>query len=331
MNLRVLAAFACLLGVATSRAVDQPKDLPASGGDALVEIPAAPENGFNFPYLIFVPSSAAAKRYRYLLVEGNNTGRPSDDSEVHRAAAIALARDSSVGNFVSRTLGIPLLVPVFPRPGSADHVYTHSLDRDTILISEGPLRRLDLQLLSMISDARPRLEAMGHPVQPRFLLNGFSASGLFANRFTFLHPHAVIASAYGGLNGFIMLPVAELKSHVLNYPVGIADLEKITDYSFDRLAYQAIPQFAYMGADDTNDAVLHDDAYSEEERSLIFQAVGQKMMPDRWQAVQAVYESEKISVRFKTYEGIGHGTNGKINTEVAEFFRKTIEASEAKK
>jgi hypothetical protein len=331
MKLCALAAFALLLSIASAHAVELPRELPASGGDVLIEVPAAPENGFNFPYLLFVPNSAAAKRYGYVLVEVNNTGRVSDDLEVHRAAAIALARDSSVGNFVAKAVGIPLLVPIFPRPSSADTVYTHSLDRDTIVISEGPLRRLDLQLLSMIADARPRLEEMGHPVEPRFLLNGFSASGLFANRFTFMHPHAVVGAAYGGLNGFIVLPVTELKSRVLNYPVGIADLEKITDYSFDRTAYQAIPQFAYMGADDTNDAVLHDDAYSEEERSLIFEIVGRKMMPDRWQAVQAVYESQKVSVRFKTYDGIGHGTNHAINTDVAEFFRKTIEATEAKK
>jgi hypothetical protein len=183
----------------------------------------------------------------------------------------------------------------------------------------------------MIADAQPRLEGMGHPVDPRFLLNGFSASGLFANRFIFLHPHAVVAAAYGGLNGFIMLPVGELKSHVLNFPLGIADLEKITEYSFDRAAYQAIPQFAYMGANDTNDAVLYDDAYSDQERSLVFAVVGRRMMPDRWQAVQAVYESQKASTRFKTYEGIGHGTNRAINTDVAKFFRKAIEAAEPKK
>jgi len=330
MRLCALAALAFLLGIASSHAADLPKNLPASGGDALIEVPAAPENGFNFPYLLFIPNSALAKRYGYLLVEPNNTGRLSDDFEVHRAAAIALARDNSVGNFVAKRIGVPFLVPIFPRPASAENVYTHSLDRDSILIAEGPLRRLDLQLLSMVADARPRLEVMGHPVEPRFLLNGFSASGLFANRFVYLHPHAMLAAAYGGLNGFIMLPVAKLKSHVLNYPVGIADLEKITDYSFDLPAYQALPQFAYMGADDINDAVLHDDAYSEEERAVIFEVVGKNMMPDRWAAVQTVYESQKVSARFKTYPGIGHGTNGTINTEVAEFFRKAIEAAELK-
>jgi hypothetical protein len=299
-----------------------PTSTPKRG--ELIEVPPEPAKGFHFAYLLFIPTSAAAKPYDYLLVEPNNTGKTSDDIEVHHNAAVALARDSSVGNYVAKKLGLPLLVPIFPRPSSNPLLYTHSLDRDTILINDGPLRRLDLQLLAMIGDARPRLAAMGHPVNAKVLMNGFSASGLFANRFTFLHPQEVAAAAYGGVNCFIMLPVAELKTHPLNFPLGLADLEKFTGHSFDRAAYETIPQLAYMGADDTNDAVQHDDAYSDEERSLVFSLLGEKM-PDRWQAVQAVYQREKTSVEFRTYPGIGHGTDGKINSDVAEFFRAAIE------
>ena len=53
------------------------------------------------------------------------------------------------------------------------------------------------------------------------------------------------------------------------------------------------------------------------------------MMPDRWEAVQAVYLSEKVPIQFKTYPGIGHGTDGRINREVAEFFRGVIEKASA--
>lgn len=318
--------FAGLLTLASAKAADpSPTPTPTPTQGQLIEIPAAPDKGFHFPYLLFVPDSAEEKKYDYLLVEPNNTGKPSDDPEVHRRAATGLARDSSVGNFVAKRLRIPLLVPIFPRPSSTDDVYTHSLDRDTILISTGPLKRLDLQLLAMIADARPRLEAMKRPVRSKVLLNGFSASGLFVNRFAFLHPEVVAAVACGGINGFITLPVSEWKSRPLNFPVGLADLEKIGGHPFNRSVYLAIPQFAYMGADETNDAVVHDDAYSAEERALIFESVGEKMMPDRWEAVQAVYQTEKVSIQFKTYPGIGHGTDGRINKEVAEFFRGVIE------
>jgi hypothetical protein len=327
LTFAVLSLAGLLSSEAASAADPSPTPTPAKG--ELIEIPAAPEKGFNFPYLLFLPAPAEGKKYDYLLVEPNNTGRISDDFEVHRGAATALARDSSVGNFVAKMLRIPLLVPVFPRPSSTKDVYTHSIDRDTILISSGPLKRLDLQLLAMIADARPRLEAMKRPVASKVLMNGFSASGLFANRFALLHPNAVAAAAYGGLNCFITLPVPELKSRPLNFPVGIADLEKITGHPFDRPAYFAIPQFAYMGADDTNDAVLYEDAYSDDERALVFELLGRKMMPDRWEAVQAVYQSEKVPIQFKTYAGIGHGTDGRINKEVAEFFRGVIEKAKA--
>lgn len=316
--------LAGLLSIVSAPAADPtPTVTPAKG--ELIEIPAAPEKGFNYPYLLFLPVSAEGKKYDYLLVEPNNTGRTSDDPEVHRSAATALARDSSVGNFVAKALRIPLLVPVFPRPSSTKDVYTHSIDRDTILISSGPLKRLDLQLVAMIADARPRLEAMKRPVRSKVLMNGFSASGLFSNRFALLHPEAVAAAAYGGINGFITLPVGELKSRPLNFPVGIGDLQDLTGHPFKRSDYLAIPQFGYMGADETNDAVVYPDAYSDEERTLIFELLGRKMMPDRWEAVQAVYQSEKVPIQFKTYSGIGHGTDGRINKEVAEFFRGVIE------
>jgi hypothetical protein len=321
--------LATLLSLVSAHAAE-PTATPTPGKGELIEIPAAPDKGFNFPYLLFLPDTPDGKQYDYLLVESNNTGRVSDDPQVHCAAAWALARESSVGNFVAKALRIPLLVPVFPRPASIKDVYTHSIDRDTILIDTGPLKRLDLQLLAMIADARPRLEAMKRPVRAKVLLNGFSASGLFANRFTLLHPEAVAAAAFGGINGFVTLPVEELKSRPLNFPVGIADLEKVTGRSFDRPAYLAIPQFGYMGAEETNDAVIYPDAYSDEERTLIFELLGRKMMPDRWEAVQAVYQSEKVPIQFKTYAGIGHGTDGRINKEVAEFFRGVMEKNGAK-
>ncbi|HSH37284.1 MAG TPA: hypothetical protein VK993_00750 [Chthoniobacterales bacterium] len=292
---------------------------------SLIEVPAAEDKGFHHPYVLFIPRSADAKPSSHLLVEPNNTGRPSDDPEVHRTAAVALARDSSVGNFVAMKVGLPFLVPVFPRPSSLDKVYTHSLDRDTILISEGPLKRIDLQLLAMIGDARERLAAMGRPVAPKILLNGFSASGKFASRFTFLHPEAVAAAAFGGVNGFIMLPVAELDSRPLRFPLGLDDFERVAGHRFDRATFSAVPQFAYTGEKDQNDAVLYDDAYSEEERGLTFALLGRTMMPDRWKAVEAIYQKERLPVRFKTYTGIPHGTNGTINGEVADFFRAVVE------
>lgn len=293
----------------------------------LIEVPADSQKGFEFPYVLFVPKEREGGPPQYLLVETNNTGTPNDDLDVHRAAAIHAAKESGVGNDVARRLGLPLLVPVFPRPKSMENVYTHSLDRDTILIHDGPLRRIDLQLIAMAEDAKHRLADLGRPVNDKLLMNGFSASGLFANRFTFLHPEVVAAAAYGGLNGFIMVPVEEMQSQRLEFPLGLADYKEISGHPFDRATYGRIPQFAYMGEKDDNDAVLYDDAYPEPERSLVFNLFGRKMMPDRWNAVQAIYGQQKLPIEFKTYPGIGHGTDGKIHGEVTDFFRRAVQQS----
>jgi dienelactone hydrolase len=307
-----------------SSLISLPCSISATAAE-LIEVPADSHKGFEFPYVLFIPKAAEGGVAQYLLIEPNNTGIVDDNLEVHRAAAIHTAKESGVGYYVATHLRIPLLVPVFPRPKSMENVYTHSLDRDTILIRDGPLRRIDLQLIAMADDAKRRLAELGRPVNEKLLMNGFSASGLFANRFTFLHPEVVAAAAYGGLNGFIMVPSEEMQSRPLEFPLGLADYKDIAGHSFDRLSYGRIPQFAYMGEKDDNDAVLSDDAYPEPERSLVFELFGRKMMPDRWEAVQAVYREQKLPVEFKTYLGYGHETDGKINGEVADFFRRVIE------
>ena len=317
---RLIAAglFACQLA-----AKDDTVALPPSNGGTLSEISAAPSKGFNFPYLLWVPSSKEVGPPTRLLVETNNTGRPDDDLQVHRKSAIEAASGWSVGSYVATALRIPLLVPVFPRPKSIEDTYTHSLDRDTMVIAKGPLRRLDLQLLSMIADARARLATLGKPVQPKILLNGFSASGLFANRFTYLHPGAVAAACYGGVNGFVMLPQDTLEGKNLNFPVGTKDLEMFAD-SGALAEFRRLPQMAYMGEKDENDAVMFDDAYSEDERGLILTLVGKQMMPTRWNAVKKFYNEYGVNAEFRTYGGIGHGTDRRINDQVTEFFRSHL-------
>jgi pimeloyl-ACP methyl ester carboxylesterase len=263
----------------------------------------------------------------FLLVETNNTGALDDDLTPHREAALKMARGRSVGGFVAKHLNVALLVPIFPRPKSEPHRYTHALDRDTMRVRRGPSKRLDRQLLAMIDDARRELEARGIVVGEKVLLNGFSASGTFANRFAFLHPERVRAVAYGGINGVLMLPHASLEGHALPYPLGIQDLPRIAGAPFAADLWRTLPQLAYMGADDSNDAVAFDDAYSSEERRVIHKLLGEKMQPDRWQQVQSVYRAAGANVQFRTYAGIGHGTNGAINREVAEFFRTAISSS----
>ena len=77
----------------------------------------------------------------------------------------------------------------------------------------------------------------------------------------------------------------------------------------------------YIGALDDNDAVAFDDGYNKEEREIVYRLIG-KELPKRWAFVQEEYRKNNIQVDFRTYDGIGHGTDLKINNDLVEFFRK---------
>jgi pimeloyl-ACP methyl ester carboxylesterase len=285
---------------------------------AAVLIPAAPGKGFQFPYLLRVPPAGEAQ-LPFLVVEPNNSGHVSPDRDEHVGAAMALARQG-VGGDVARRLSAPFLIPVFPRSPA---LYTHSLNRQTLLTTDPQLHRIDLQLLAMIRDARERLAERGVPVLDKALLVGFSASGMFVTRFTALHPDAVQALAVGGINGFVILPMERLDGTLLPFPLGVSDLPRVVNRPFDADAWRRIPQFIFMGAVDANDAVPNDDAYPEGERAVIYALLGAKMLPDRWERLQALYRRLGVSATFTTYAGLGHGTNGRIHEEIARFFRRS--------
>lgn len=280
--------------------------------------------GFYHDYILFIPKGTALDKKTYLLVEPNNTGIISDSIAVHQKAAIDLASVSSVGNNVSTELKIPLLVPIFPRPASQPLMYTHALDRDVMTEKDVSLKRLDLQLLEMIADAKSILHAMHIQVDPNILMSGFSASATFTNRFSFLHPGKIKALAIGGFNGELMLPLDRIDGAKLNYPLGINDFDKLFNQTFDLKTYQSIPQYIYMGKLDENDAVQFDDAYSEKEREIINNNIGQYVQ-ERYLKCQAIYKANNIHPLFKTYENVGHWTTAEMNLAVIKFFMAQME------
>jgi len=100
------------------------------GANEVFAVPADPVQGFSWPYYLGIPPSSAGDAA--LLVEPNNTGAASNDLAVHDRAAEALALGRA--NHME-DLGVPWIVPVFPRPVTPS-VYTHVLDRATLQTTE---------------------------------------------------------------------------------------------------------------------------------------------------------------------------------------------------
>ena len=224
-------------------------------------VEANPSKGFNYPYYLFVPENIDTNDSIYIVVETNNSGFVSDNFNKHKKSAKKLiTNEENIGVYVSKELNYPMLMPIFPRPETDWKIYTHALDKDVILQKDNELERIDLQLLKMIEDAKSTLKGLGVKPNEKVILTGFSASGTFANRFTAIHPNKVEIMAAGGLNGILFLPMDSIKNEKLNYPIGTNDFQKLFQKPFDSDAFQATPQFLFMGKKDDNDAIQYADA-----------------------------------------------------------------------
>jgi hypothetical protein len=291
--------------------------------DTVIKIDPNPDLGFNFPYYLRIPKGLNQNEIQYLLVETNNTG--VNDTLLHhdREAYLQTTRNS-LGSSICSKLKIPFLVPVFPRPAKDWKIYTHAFDRDAANINSGDMKRLDLQLIAMIENAKEVLKKHSITVKQKILMNGFSASGTFANRFTSIHPQLVAGTACGGINAIPILPVSKLQKTELKYPIGTSDFDLLFGVMFELDKFQKVPQFIYMGQNDNNDAVLFDDGYSESERKIIFNLLGKVMIPDRFNKCESVYIQNKVNSTFKVYQGIGHETDKQVFDDVIDFLTKII-------
>lgn len=290
----------------------------------LTRIEADPNNGFHWAYYLYVPLSlrplVEENCMVYLLVEPNNTGFVSDDQRVHDTEARALANRRS--GFVEQ-LQVPLLIPAFPRPETAP-LYTHALDRNTMLATREEWKRMDLQLVSMFDDASNRLCEKGVTTHGKMLMMGYSASGMFVSRFVVMHPDLVQAAAIGAPGGWPIVPLGQWNGVSLTYPVGTADLEKITGTEFDIDELRVVSLYFYIGDMDTNDSVPGPRGWSQAHKQLVFQHFGRTPV-ERWPIVEQMYEFAGCNSQFVLYSAVGHSITSAMLADIESFFLDNME------
>lgn len=321
--------------IATARATVFPNaDGEVKPGVSVTEVPADPAAGFEYPYFLYAPAAPPEFRGGPVLVETNNTGTSTDDYQRHKDAARRLSEgawNGGSGRRISDRLFVPFVVPAFPRPRREPVSFErdiHQLDTETMRLDEGPLERVDLQLLAMVEDARQRLQSMEYPVEEGLLLNGFSASGQFVHRFTVLHPEEVTSVTAGGVNGMPTLPIGAAAGETLNYQLGVADVEELTGDPFDREAYAAVDQFLYLGELDGSDTIPFDDSWSDTQRGKALNIYGQNMQRDRFPYSKSVYQQAGITgTVFRIYRRVGH-TPVPVIDDLVEFHRRALNGGE---
>lgn len=286
----------------------------------VLQIPATPSAGFRWPYLLYLPEKPNAG---HLLVAPNNTGFLSEDVALLHASATCTVHEQAK---LADALGTPVLVPLFPRPtatGDAEDLYLHALTRGALEAQRIDLKRVDLQLLAMVKDARARLAARGVEAKGKLLLTGFSASGSFVNRFAVLHPEAVLAVASASPGGWPLAPVAQLDGEPLPYPVGLSGLDGLIGSTPSVDALRQVRWLFLLGAQDDNDAVPHRDSFSAADQALIFRRFG-KTPVRRWKKAEALYRSAGLNARFRLYPRTGHEVSDAMQADTLRFFQDAL-------
>lgn len=310
-----IISFGIIILLSSLQAYSQPST-------EIVRIEAQPAKGFSYPYYLYVPKAfreaGELKNVHSFLVIPNNTGKGDDDIGVHDAY---VKRQMERNSMLVSKLGVAILMPVFPRPATDWRIYTHTLDRDSMLTDKEEYRRFDRQLVAMIDHARDELRREKIKIDKRVLIMGFSASGMFANRFTFLHPTRVKAAAFGSPGGWAIAPSATFRDKTLRYPIGTGDFKIASGKSLDLKSLQKVPMFVFLGDQDDNDSVVFGDGYEPEDKDLVLELFG-KTPVDRWEISKKLYADARLRAEFKLYPGVKHTINQEMFNDIVSFLSK---------
>lgn len=135
----------------------------------------------------------------------------------------------------------PILISIIPSVRNGVPYY-QQLSRECFFISsDNPLYRIDLQVLNIINEVKQKISNIAK-INEKIFLNGYSSSGVFAQRFALLHPEIIDTLCVGGASGSIPISIKNLE-----YPIGIADYFDITGQQFNLESYKKIKFRYYVG------------------------------------------------------------------------------------
>ena len=301
-----------------------------------IVVKANPEKGFHFPYLL--KTSKKTVDANYIVVESNNTG--SNNSIKGMTSKAKKSLSWVLGSSISKKLNYPMLMPVFPFGTSAlmqRKYYFPQLDSDVLKIDKDKYRRIDLQLIAMIDDAREKLlKENNQNINEKVIMVGFSSSSLFSARFTFLHPDRVSVAIGGGIGGLLPVPTDKINGIDAIYPIGTYDFEKITGKKFDLEEFKKTPQFYYQGTKDKSNPFrrgaedLTDEEYEIVKKLFVDglpfedKPVSLKVSTAMWNNSQKYINQIVDNVKFESPKNLNHEITPKMTSKSTEFIKENL-------
>lgn len=296
------------------------------------------DTDINIPSILAIPLTNNTNSQ--LVVESNNLECENLQNILEQGSetVIKLAQ-------LTRNLPSPIVVPLIP--SYKDYPYLQQLSQACFSLSSDDRNyRIDEQVVRIIGKSKNILEKEKRLlVKDRIFLNGYSSSGVFAQRFALLHPDIVETACIGGASGSIPIPTEKLA-----YPLGIADYISLTGKRFDLESYSKIKFRYYVGELETQNksdsrfddfgqpAPMHDMSYFDRsvppevgkcQRSIL----GTEMFSRAKKSIQ-ILQSLGIDAQHKIILRRGHnningiGVNELGDKFVNDTYKSTIESRE---
>lgn len=179
------------------------------------------EKGINIPSIIAIPQ---VERMNNQIIFESNNNESEKFSEIFEQGCQTCLRLSTL----TKEYPAPLVVPLIP--GGKGIPYLQQLSKECFQLSTTDLNyRIDEQIVKIIEQAKEILNINYRiNVSDKIFLNGYSSSGVFAQRFSLLHPELIETACIGGASGSIPIPTEKL-----GYPLGIKDYETLFGKIFD--------------------------------------------------------------------------------------------------
>lgn len=215
-----------------------------------------------------------------------------------------------------------LLTPVIPRDLHAP-IYAVAFDKRIFTKVDPFFQRPDLEVVKMVEILKQNLEKGRIVVKDKIFIEGFSAGGMFAQRFALLHPELVKAIAVGQSGGALTLPVEEYKNRKMDWPLGIYGFEQLTGNPFNMDAYKNVSQFIYIGSDDNNNSTVQygNEIWNNSQVNTL--NMFGKTDPIRIKSqVDYLHSIDLNNIHFKLYPGYKHSCSGDQVADLLTFFEK---------
>lgn len=299
------------------------------------------ENGINIPSIVAIPLVENVSKN--IIFEANNM-ESEKSSDILSQGIDTLRRLSILTQEEPGIIVVPLI------PSYKDAPYLQQLSKECFdLPKDDLLYRVDEQIVRMIAKTKNMaLNEFGINLDNKIFLNGYSSSGVFAQRFSLLHPEMIDTVCIGGASGSIPVP-----SDDLDYPLGVKDYEELMGKKFDFEQYKDIKFRYYVGEyetfkksncrydDNGRNAPMHDMSYfnrsvpvdvGKNQRELF----GKDMFERANRTVQ-VLKSLGLNIEHHIIKGRGHnnykdivGVNELGDRFITDSYREYIEENKNK-